>query len=188
MLKEFNVLHDIVEKIPPRDKEVILLAPIFFWAKYMRRKINTKDFELVIPEVDFSDPHSILGTWFYLHKQANSDVDGDAVGAVSDVLSKHLMRAELFPHLNDREIRNICSELDEIFENQEFCAQCESWSYYYAGPEDFAIGVAETMLWLRGGHMGLSWFTNIHKWRDRQAIIEAVLREKLSGRISGLLS
>jgi len=189
MPKEIDVPLSIMEKISPRDKEVILLAPIFFWEKYMRRRINSEDFEPVVLEVDFNDPISILRAGFDLHRQANSDIDEDIVGAVSDALSKHPMRAELFPHLDDRQIRSICSELDGIFENQEFCAQCEAWSYYDdASPEDFAIGVADSMLHLQGGHMGLSWFTNIHEWRDREPIIKAVLREKLSGRISGLLS
>jgi len=187
MTKEFELPPDLMDKIPPRDKEVILLAPIFFWGKYERRKINTEGFEPVVPEVDFSDPISIIRAGFDLHRQANSDIDGDVVGTVSDILSRHPMRGELFPHLSDEQIRSICSELDDIFENQEFCAQCESWSYYDEGPEDFAINVADTMLYLQGRHIGLSWFTHINKWRNRQPIIKAVLKEKLIGKSRGLL-
>lgn len=188
MTRELDEPISIVERIPPRDKEVILLAPILFWAKYTRRKINTEGFEPVVPEVDFNDLGSIFRAGFDLRRQENSDIEGDVVAAVSDILSKHPMRAELFPHLDDKQIRSVCNELDEIFENQEFCAQCESWSHYDAGPEDFAIDTANTMLYLQGEHIGLSWFTNIRKWRDRQQIIEAVLKEKLIGKVSGLLS
>ena len=187
MAREIDEPLSIMERISLRDKEVILLAPIFFWAKYMRRNINTEGFEPVIPEINFNDPGSILRAGFDLYRQVNSDVGGDIVGAVSDALSEHPMRAKLFPNLGDQEIRYICSELDEIFENQEFCAQCESWSHYEDGPEDFAINVADTMLYLQGGYIGLSWFTNIDKWKDRQPIIKAVLREKLSGGTRGLL-
>jgi len=155
----------------------------------MRRRVNSEGFEPVVPKVDFNDPISIIRAGFDLHRQANSDIEGDAVGAVSNVLSKHPMRAELFPHLDDREIRSICSELDKIFENQEFCAQCESWSYYDgdAGPEDFAINATSDMLWLEGEDLGLGWFSKINGWEVRQPIIEAVLREKIPGRINGLL-
>ena len=187
MRKEFEVPPSLMDKIPPRDKEIILLAPIFFWAKYMRRRINTEGFEPVVPEVDFNDPISILRAGFDLQRQVNSDVDGDVVSAVSDILAKHPMRTELFPYLNDQQIREICSELDEIFENQEFCAQCESWTHYDQGPEDFAIGVAEEMLWLKGREIGLSWFSDILGWRNRLPIIKAVLREKLANKAHGLL-
>jgi hypothetical protein len=156
MARELNEPLSIMERISPRDKEVILLAPVFFWAKYMRRKINTEGFKPVVPEVDFNDPLSILRVGFDLYRQVNSDVDGDVVGAVSDILAKHPMRAKLFPNLSDQQIRHVCSELDEIFENQELCAQCESSSHYEDGPEEFAISVAEEMLYLQGGHIGLS--------------------------------
>lgn len=82
--------------------------------------------------------------------------------------------------MTDADIRSICWELDEIFENQEFCAQCESWSYYDTEPEDFAIGTATTMLWLSGGRIGIGWFGKIFNGRDRGVIVEAILREKLS--------
>lgn len=187
MTKEFNETLGIVERIPPRDKEVILLATVFFWAKYMRRKINTEGYKPVIPKVDFNDPMSISRVGFDLHRQANSDIDGDIIGAVSNLISRHPMRSEIFPHLSNEQIVDICSELDNIFENQEFCAQCESWSYYDQGPEDFIINVTDTMLYLKGGPIGLSWFACIHEWKHRQPIIKAVVKEKLAKQTSNSL-
>lgn len=170
----------IVEEISPRDKEVILLTAVFFWGKYMRREINSKDFKPVLPEVDFSDPASILGTGFELHRQENNDIDGDAVKAISALLLNHPRRGELFPRLNDQEIRQICGEIDDMFENQEMCAFCEAWSYYELGPEDFAIESASLTLWLTGGDLGINWFSKIYGRKIRDEIVKVILREKLS--------
>jgi len=114
MGKEQGALLNILERMSPHDKEVILLAPIFFWAKYMRRKINTEGFQPVVLDVDFNDPVSILRAGFDLHRQANSDINGDSVNAVSNTLTNHLLRAELFPCLEDWEIRAVCYGLDKI--------------------------------------------------------------------------
>ena len=130
MAREVDVPLNVMERIPPRDKEVILLAPVFFWAKYMRRNINMEGFEPVIPEVDFNDLLSMGRAGFDVHRQVNSDVDGDVVGAVSDILTNHPMRADLFPHLSDQEIRSMCSEFDQKFEEQEFVMQCEASTHY----------------------------------------------------------
>ena len=188
MAKELDEPLGILETIPPRDKEVIVLGAVFFWGKYMRRQVLAEDFEPDIPPVDFDDFLSVLRAGFSLHRQENVDIDGDVVGSVSDILSKHPRRQELFGNLTDSDIRNICWELDEIFENQEFCAQCESWSYYDAEPEDFTVGVASTMLWLRGNRIGMSWFSDIYSGRDRGVIVEVTLREKLSRAFAGMLS
>jgi hypothetical protein len=188
MAREVDVPQSILERIPSRDKEVILLAPIFFWAKYMRRNINTEGFEPVIPEVDFNDLLSIGRAGFDVVRQVNSDVDGDVVGAVSDILTKHPKRAEFFPHLSDQDIWSICSGFDQKFEEQEFVMQCESSTHYEGGPEEFAISAADETLWLQGGSLKLGWFSHINDWKVRRSIIQAVLKEKLSGKISGLLS
>jgi hypothetical protein len=187
MAREIYQSQSIVEKISPRDKEVILLAPVFFWAKYTRRKINLEGFEPDVQEVDFNDPISILRAGFDLQRQANSDIDGDIVGAVSDTISRHPKRNEFFPHLTDEQIQNICNELNNIFENQEYCAQCEAWSYYDQDPKDFAINIADSMLLLKGRQVGLLWFSDIFEWKNRQQIMKTVLREKLVKRASGLL-
>lgn len=188
MTREFDENSSIPEKISPRDKEVILIAPIYFWAKYMRRAINAEGFELQVPKFDSDDPISILKAGFALRRQANSDIEGNTVDAVSNTISEHPKRNELFPHLDDEQIEWVCQELDDIFENQEFCALCESWSYYDAdSPEEFAIDVADTMLYLRGEYLGISWFTKIHRWKDRQPIIRAVIEEKLPNQPEGLL-
>jgi len=187
MVKEFEESLGILERILPRDKEIILLSAVFFWVKYKRRKINTDGFEPDILDVDFNDPISILRAGFDLHRQLNSDVEGDIVGAVTDILSKYPMRIAYFPHLNKNRISSICSILNDIFENQEFCAQCESWSYYDSGLEDFTINATDTMLYLRGNYIGLSWFSNIHEWRNRQLIIKAILKERLINNANGLL-
>jgi len=188
MAREVDVPQSVLERIPPRDKEVILLAPVFFWAKYMRRNINIEGFEPVIPEVDFHDLLSIGRAGFDVHRQVNSDVDGDVVGAVSDILTKHPKRAEFFPHLSDQDIRSVCSDLDQTFEEQEFVMQCEASTHYEGGSEEFAIKAADEALWLQGGYLKLGWFSHIKDWKVRHQIIKAVLREKLFGTIRGLLS
>lgn len=189
MSEELGEPLSFLESIPPRDKEVILLAPIYFYGKYMRRNINVEGFEPVVPPWSDDDPLSIIRAGFSIHDQVNADFTGNAVKAISAALSNHSMREKLFPHLDNSEIKNICRELDEIFENQEFCAQCESWSYYDAKtPEEFAIDAATTMLWLCGRNLRISWFSKIYKGIDRGAIVEAILREKAAKKFNGLLS
>ena len=189
MSKDLGEPLSFLEKIPPRDKEVILLGPIYFYGKYMRRNVNVEGFEPDVPEWSDDDPLSILRAGFSMRRQLYSDIEGNAVGKISDALSNHPMRGKLFPHLNNGDIRKICWELDEIFENKEFCAQCESWSHYDAeSPEEFAIDTATTMLWLSGGHLGIEWFNRTYTHKDRAAIVEAIMREKIPGEIAGLLS
>lgn len=176
-----------LEKIPPRDKEIILLAPVYFYGKYMRRNINVEGFEPNVPDWNDDDPISILRAGFSIHRQINADFEGNAVGAISEALSNHSMRRKLFPHLDNEEIENICWKLDEIFENQESCAQCKSRSYYEAEtPEEFAIDTAADLLPLQGG-LGISWFGHKISFKDRAAIIKAIIREKTSGKIRKLL-
>lgn len=189
MSEELGEPLSFLESIPPRDKEVILLAPIYFYSKYMRRNINIEGFEPVVPPWSDDDPLSIFRAGFSIHDQVNADVDGNAPGIISDALSNHPMRGKLFPHLEDSKIKDICRELDDMFENQEFCAECESWSYYEAKtPEEFAIEAAAMMLWLCGGNIGIGWFEKTYKYVDREAIIKAILREKTARKLNGLLS
>ncbi len=188
MARELDEPLGTLEMISPRDKQVVVLGVVFFYGKYIRRQVLTEDFEPDIPPVDFDDFLSVLRAGFSLHRQENADVDGDVIGSVSDILFKHPRRQELFGNLTDSDIRSICWKLNEIFENQEFCAQCESWSYYDAEPEDFAIGVAGIMLWLRGSRIGMSWFSDICRGRDREVIVESILSEKLSRGFAGMLS
>ena len=91
MVKELDEPLGMLETIPPRDKEVVVLGAVFFWGKYMRRQVLTEDFEPDMPSVDFDDFLSVLRAGFSLHRQENADIDGDVVGSVSDVLSKHPM-------------------------------------------------------------------------------------------------
>jgi hypothetical protein len=179
---------NIFEKISPRDKEVILLAPLFFWEKYMRRNGNSADFKPNILKFDPNDPISILKSGFDLHRQLNDDIDGDIVKAFSESLARHPMRIKLFPSLDDSDVKHVCTVLDMIFENQEFCAQSEGWSLYNSDPEEFALGVANSMLYFEGSKIRLSWFEKINKAEDRQLIVERVLKEKLGNKAIGLLS
>lgn len=151
MAREIDEALGFLEKIPPRDKEVIILGAVFFWGKYM-------------------DPY------------------GDVVGAVKDILSNHPARDELFSHLDDPQIGFICNRLDDIFEREESIVishSCSSFDDVSHG--EFASGVANTMLYLRAREIGIAWFKDIKYWKDRQPIIKAILREKLSGEIGGLL-
>lgn len=181
MTKELCESVNIIEKISTHDKEIILLAPVFFWAKYLRRNINFENFEPATQKIDFDDPLSILKAVFDLQRQSNSDIEGNVVNSVSDILSKHSRRNIFFSHLDDNQIYSICSQLNSMFENQEYCAQCEAWSYYdEESPEDFAIKTAETMLYLTAKKIGLSWYANIDEKKSRQSIMKSVLKENLA--------
>ena len=193
MAKELDEPLSIIEKIPPRDKEVILLATTFFWGKYKRRRIYSKDFKPLSPEIDWDDDMSRIMGQIEFYRQQNDDIDGDAVDAVSNILSKHPMRDKFFPHLDNKQKEKICSTLNTLFEIQEFKLQKQDASFYcFKNVEEFAINVTDTILHLKGGYYGITWFGKIDKSLERskyrQSIIRAVLNEKLSGKIDGLLS
>jgi len=188
VIKEQVNHQEILRNISPRDKEVLFLAPVFFLGKYLRRKINTEDFEPVVGEVDLNDPISVIRTGFDLHKQANSDIEEDVVGAISEALSKHPVRDKLFPHLDETQTKSVLRELDDMFENQEFCAQCEAWSHYDSEPEEFAISTADKILHLSSNALGVSWYGEIHGWKNRLPILKAIVKEKLPSKFGGLLN
>lgn len=182
--------QNFTEIIPRRDSQTILLSAGYFWLKYLRRQINLEDFQLDVPEVDLNDPIEILRVGFDLHRQANRDIENDASGKISELLIKHPKRRELFDQLSDEEIKDICYSLNEMFENQEFCAQCECWSYYEDPPEEFAIRAASDML-LCCDHVGeikTRWFGKIEGWKERDAVIKGVLIELFPRGIAGLLN
>jgi len=189
MARELDQSLGILDRIPPRDKDIITLGAVFFYGKYVRRQGLSEGFKLEIPPVDFDDCRSVLTAAHSLHRQEHADIDGDAVRSVSDILSNHPRRQDLFGHLTDRDIRTICYELDEKFENDEFCAWCEMRSNYDdVEPEEFAINSAGTMLWLGGKRSNISWFRDMQLWRDREAIIKVILKEKLSRMFTRRLS
>jgi len=173
----------LIDKIPPREKEIILLAPIFFLAKYQRRNILVEGFKPVMPDVDLNNPLSRIKVGFDLIRQANSDKDGNVVGAVSNIIAKHPMRAELFPNLKDEAIRRICDELDEIFEDGEHIVQCEAGTYYDVDPEQFAIDMADFTL---RSMKNMPWFNRVDGLEARKGIIREVLKVKLDNKNSGL--
>ena len=187
-----------VEKMPSRDKSVIVLAVNYFWLKYMRRGISLRD----LSNVDFEDPIAVLGINLELERQA-SDIDRDAQAVISAIILNNPKRHEVIPRLSDAEVRDICSDLDEMFKNQEYCASCEGWSYYYdsdsedLAPEEFAVDTASMMLYLCSSRYScinkhvdnfrMDWFSDIYSGEERGKIIEAVLAEKLPRGFHGLL-
>lgn len=157
MSRELDEVQKVFEKITPRDKEVILLAPIYFWAKSLR----------------ISQPGA---------------ADENIVWVVSDVLLNHPKRAELFPHLSDIEIRQFCRGFDTIIEYRKFALEAEGESMPEEEPDEFIFRAAGEALYGRGTPGALPKFIEIDNFRTRQAVIKAVVHEKLPGKISGLLS
>jgi len=157
MVNGFEIPKSVLERITPRDKEVILLAPLYFWAKSLRRN-----------QYGGGDP--------------------DIVTVVSDVLVNHPKRAELFTHLSDPEIRQICRSMDKIIEWQELVVDAEGGSIHDEGPNEFILQAADEALYIRGRLYSLGWFTAIDRYTTRQSIMKAVIHEKIPGNISGLLS
>ncbi len=188
MSKDLGEPLGFLEKIPPRDKEIILLAPIYFYGKYMRRKVNVEGFRQ--PDWDENDFTSWLSAAHNLFDQANTDIEGDVVGAISKALTEHPMRDKLFPNLKDKDILLACQKLEDIFYNEEFVDWVEGSSSYYDvdGPNEFAIDTANSILYVYGPDIGMDWFRKIDSFDDRKLIIKAVLSEKASGNIAGLLS
>jgi len=192
-LKAQPDLVDLINKIPERDKELLVLTPLFFWAKWQRRNILTENFNPVIPEFDANDPISIISAGFALQSQMNDDMDGDAVHAISVMMIDHPGRKELFPNLNDREIENICNSLENEFEEREYIARTEASSLYEDefgqshNPINFAIGTASHILFMPGdGRISILWFNKLSKSEYGESIIKALLQEKIRGNNLGL--
>src|SRR5690606_4291867 len=84
----------------------------------------------------------------YLDRELNSDIDGKAKDTIPAILIEHPLRKHLFGDLSELQIHYYCSQLDQTFERQEYCAQCESWSYFdeEEGAAEFALGNAAWLM------------------------------------------
>lgn len=182
----------LVERLPLHDRDIIFWAVCFFWLKFYRRSSHQPDFAPTLPEPNPDDPPflQILKAALHLKRQQDADIEGDAATGVADLIVNHPLRSKLVRDLTDAEIREVCISLDEIFENQEFCAFCESWSFYdEPSPQEFALHAATSMLWLCGGQARLPWFQDISLYKVRRRVVEHVLAHRASeiGDLRGLL-
>lgn len=188
MRKELGQSIEFLKKISPHDKEVILVAPIFFWEKHNRLAIHDGNFKPELPEVDFNDPILILRTGFSLHRQTGSDIEGDAPGKIAEAIINHPSRNTLFSHLENEEIERICYTLEEAFEYDELLARYDCTSLYAdVSPEEFAVARAYEMLWERNKSLNIRWF-NIPEALIRKSIVEAIIIDKLGRKNLGLIS
>ena len=172
--------EELLSRISERDKGIILLGSLFFWAKFMRRAINQEGFEVETPTIDPSDPLSFIKAEHEMYRQANVDIDGDIVGFVSRVLIKHPDKAKLLPHLSNQDILRACQILDKAFENLDICIRAEEGSMYEGdSPDDIAISEAAAIMFVTSGKLGIKWFNKIDRWKDRKIVVWAIVREKL---------
>lgn len=172
---------ELLRLICPHDREIIFLSYVLFWVKYIRRNEAQEGFETERPEVDFSDPGSIVMAALDLHRQEIGDPGGDVVKLIIDRISQTSARNKLFPSLNDGEIPNTLYLLDNEFEERETGEFLRGNSAYLgvAGPEEFALHTALTMLWLCGRDLEIGWMTGINKWKEREYLIKEVVKAKM---------
>lgn len=171
---------ELLKLISPHDQEIIFLAFVLFWVKYIRRNGAQEDFELKRSEVDFSDPGSVLRAALDLHLQETGDPSGDVVKLIIDRISQTSARDKLFPSLNEDEIRETLYLLDNGFEDQETYNYLRRNSAYLnvSGPEEFPLHAAGTMLWLCGRDLEIGWMGGIDRWKDREYLIKEVVKAK----------
>lgn len=158
-----------------REQQVIFFAVIFFWMKFNHRQCLEPNYQPPdLPEgTESASSLELLQFIFQAQRDANADSDGDAVKVTMRVLASHPQRWKLFSELQDELLERIAHALEKMFENQEFCAQCESWSYYDAlTAEDFAISAATDMLWLTNI---IPWLGELETADERFAAVEHVL-------------
>lgn len=148
------------EKVKPgMEREIVLLGLFFFQSKYDRRKIANNLYKEIPP--DFSHPLAPAKWFFQNAREANSEIEGGIEEFVSETIINNPRRLEFFPLLSDSQIKGYVSAFNKIFENQEYCARCECWSYYDTPPEEFAKETCADMIRL------LSFVTEYSYGRDR---------------------
>lgn len=135
------------------EREIVLISVLFFKVKRDRLKIANDAVEMVEIPQDPAAPEGLEALrWVFAQmREEKSDIEGDVVGFFTRTILEHPQMATHFYLLNPKMISNICSNLDEMFENQEWCAQCEGESYYGQDPEEFHINTAADMIFLCGG-------------------------------------
>src|SRR5690606_35666412 len=126
----------------------LALAGIFFYLKFMRRRSLSHDY--VQPPVFIETELNVLQLGrlgIDLSREQNHDIAGKAGETIATLLIELPYRFELLGYLSDSQIRFVCGELDSLFEQQEFCAQCECWSCYDdTSPFEFAAYNATWMV------------------------------------------
>ena len=161
-----------IDQISPYDKEIILLAALFFYAKSITKRAHIREFLSKIPEDNFA-----------LYQIANSAIGGDTAEKIAEIFINHPLRAKLFPNLNNCSLGLACEILNKVFENEEFCRRCEvgPLDYVETTPSQFALETASIVLDLqrfnRGNNLGLEWFAKFDDYRERQALIGLILQE-----------
>lgn len=174
-----NLANETLSMATEQQKQVVVLAATYFWIKFQRQNQLQENFETPTPEFDGSTPEvvQILREALKIEKAKHGDIGGSSVKAYSEIISEHPLRQKLFGELSDNEIKSICHSLEDMFDNQEFCAFCESWSMWDAeSATEFTLNTTPDMLWL--AHLNnMSWFRKIYSFAARRAIVEIVLRD-----------
>ena len=177
--------------IPPRDRQVVLLSGAYFWLKYRRRNRLQPAFQPSVPASDGSPLPEIevISFFFSLKRQLDQDVSGQALDGIVPLLHQPRIRRRFWPNLSPVEIASICHRLEEMFENQEFCATCEGWSYYDdVTAEQFAIQTALDMLWLIEDPPLLPYLQTAETEEDGQRLFSRVLESSLRLANSGQIA
>ena len=179
---------EFLKKISPHDKEMILLATVFFWGKFNRLNIHDETFKPSLPEIDTDNPYLLGLLGFSVAQQASTDIEGNAAGKISEAIINHTSTRKLFSHLENSEIEQICHTLENAFELEELAAKSECRSLYEdVSPKLFAIARASEILWQRNKSLNIMWF-NIPEGLVRKAIVEAVIIDTLGRENLGFLS
>lgn len=174
------------EKMVALESQLVLLSALFFRAKYERMKITAGEYKEVPPDPAQPDFLKPLSWYFNNVREATGDIEGDIVGFVAGSIKNNPNRG-VFSYLPNEQIEEYCSALEEMFENQEFCARCESWTYFDIEPEDFPVVATADMLDLiaHSSITPLGRTANIllhpikqwpHSWRERQERVKKILQ------------
>lgn len=167
------------------EREIVLISVLFFKVKRDRLKIANDAVEVVEIPQDPAAPEGLKALrWVFAQmREEKSDIEGDVVGFFTRTILEHPQMATYFYLLNPRMISNICYNLDEMFENQEWCAQCEGWSYYQQDPEEFHISAAADMIFLCNGFGGFG-IPEMRKWSNYYPTMGVEIVKKILGSYS----
>jgi len=165
-------------ELSKREEEIFFFSALFFYFKYAVHTILWQT--LRDPRSHEGSPEQdtewAMGVLRSLPKKDEQ---------VTFFLKKLFTDERISEHpwvLQEEEIARLLRSLQAMFKNQEFCAQCEAWSYYdIEDPKGFAVGVTSEMLTLRefeGGIFGrgdpstrIQWFEKIFDGDSRFNIV-----------------
>jgi len=164
-----------------RDTEVFFLAAMFF---YFKHQVRARFWEILQDERAGTDDEWGIAELLKLPQR------GKVVSFFVEKLVESGAWTKCFVALSLDEGYSLLRSLEQIFGNQESCAESEGWSHYDTqSPDEFALDTAQSMLALlhvahscvgMESSVRVRWFEKIRAGQDRYDIVRSAVAEMLT--------